>query len=94
MYKHWSRMEADQYEWTKAAESAERGLKMIADRPQLLFLAGHARSHLGRELKNGLHYERATTKLSKARTLLTRALRAPESLEAGERRLNATFTGL
>jgi tetratricopeptide (TPR) repeat protein len=89
MYKHWSRMESDQREWTKAAEAAERGLKLVPDSSQLLYSAGHARSRLGRELLGGLHNERAADELGKAQDLLKRALRPPESLEYGERRLNS-----
>ena len=89
MYKHWSRMEADQHEWTKAAEAAEKGIKLLGDRPQLLYAAGHARSRLGRELRMGLHHERAAAELNKAETLLGRALRMPDSLEIGERTLNS-----
>ena len=89
MYKRWSRMEMDQKEWTKAAEAAEKGLKLIGNRPELLYLAGHARSRLGRELKMGLHHERAAAELERAHALLQKALRMPDSLEAGERRLNA-----
>jgi tetratricopeptide (TPR) repeat protein len=89
MYKHWSRLELDLREWTKAAEAAERGLKLIPDNSQLLYLAGMARSRLGRELLSGLHNERAIEELEKAQGLLDRALRSPESLEYGERRLNA-----
>jgi tetratricopeptide (TPR) repeat protein len=89
MYKHWSRMELDLHEWTKAAESAERGLKLIPNGAQLLYYAGMARSRLGRELLRGMHNERAAEELTKAHSFLERALRSPESLEYGERKLNA-----
>jgi tetratricopeptide (TPR) repeat protein len=88
-YKHWSRMELDQREWTKAAEAAEKGLRLIPSSVQLSYLAGVARSRLGRELLGGLHNERAMDELDQAQTHLEKALKAPESLEIGERRLNA-----
>lgn len=89
MYKHWSRMELDQREWTRAADAAERGLKFFPASSQLLYLAGLAHSRLGRELLGGLHHEKADTEFEQAQELLTKALRAPESLEIGERKLNA-----
>jgi len=89
MYKHWSRMELAQGEWGKAAEAAERGLKLAGETRLLFFLAGYARGRLGKELAAGLHKERAASELSKAKTHLTKALKAPESLESGERGLNA-----
>lgn len=89
LYKHWSRMEIEQREWTKAAEAAERGLKLVPDSPKLLYFAGMARSRLGRELLAGLHTEKAAAELDRAQRLLEQALKTPESLEYGERQLNA-----
>jgi tetratricopeptide (TPR) repeat protein len=89
MYKHWSRMELDQGEWGKAAEAAEHGLKLAGDTRLLFFLAGYAHSRLGKELAAGLHRERAKSELTKAKAHLSKALKAPQSLESRERGLNA-----
>ena len=86
MYKHWARMEINEHEWTKAAEA---GLKFLPESQQLLFLAGYARGRLARELAARLHADRAEEEVRKSQQHLVRALRAPESLEAGQRRLNA-----
>ncbi len=89
MYKHWARMEIEQHEWTRAAEAAERGLKWNADNREVLYAAGYARSRLARELTGGLHHERARRENENAHRLLERALKSPEKLEIGERRLNS-----
>jgi hypothetical protein len=82
-------MEIDQREWGKAAEAAERGLKLAGETQLLLFLAGYARSRLGKELLGGLHREKANDELAKAKGYLAKALKAPQSLESGEREINA-----
>jgi hypothetical protein len=89
LYKHWAQMEIDQREWGKAAEAAERGLKLAEETQLLLFLAGYARGRLGRELLGGLHREKASEELAKAKGYLAKALKAPQSLESGERQINA-----
>jgi hypothetical protein len=89
MYKHWTRMESEQREWTRAAEAAERGLKWQADNRELLYAAGYARSRLARELAGGQHHERARQESENAHRLLERALKSPEALEVGERRLSS-----
>jgi hypothetical protein len=89
MYKHWARMEIDQGEWAKAAAAAEKGLKLAGETRLLYFLAGYARSRLGKELLGGLHREKGRDELIKARELLQKALKAPQTLETGERQLNA-----
>ena len=37
MYEHWCRMEIKEHEWTKAAEAAERGLKILNNNRMLLY---------------------------------------------------------
>jgi hypothetical protein len=90
MYRHWSQMELNEREWTRAAVAAEKGIKLLPHAPAVLyFQAGYARSRLARELAAGLHRERAQEELSKSQELLRKALRSPEALEPGERNLNA-----
>jgi tetratricopeptide (TPR) repeat protein len=89
MYKHWSRMESDEKEWTGAAEAAERGLQLIPDNRLLQFLAGAARSRLGRELAARFLHDRADKELRAGRALLEHALKDPQLLEVGEPYLNA-----
>ncbi len=82
MYKHWSRMEYDEKEWTGVAEAAE--LELIPDSRLLRFLAGTARSSLGRELTARLMHEKAEKELRAGRDHLERALKDPEQLEIRE----------
>jgi tetratricopeptide (TPR) repeat protein len=89
MYKHWARLEIEQREWTKAAEAAEQGLRWDANNRELLYAAGYARSRLARELAGSLHPERARQECETAQGLLERAVKSPEKLEVGERRLSS-----
>jgi tetratricopeptide (TPR) repeat protein len=77
MYRHWSQMELEDREWGRAADAAELGLQGSEDSIALAYLAGYARSRLGRELQAGLHTERAEAELLKARRHLREALRRP-----------------
>jgi NB-ARC domain len=89
MYKHWCRMELEEQEWTKAAEAAECGLKLVEENRPLLYWAGYARGRLAKDLASGWHIDRAREEAQKSIDHLKRALRPPELLEAGERALNA-----
>jgi tetratricopeptide (TPR) repeat protein len=89
MYKHWIRMELDEHEWTNAAQSAEAALKQFPDSGPLLFQAGYARSRLARDLLARLVADKAEAEAKKSQELLLKALKSPEELESGERRLNA-----
>jgi len=89
MYEHWCRMEIKEYEWTRAAEAAEKGLKVLPDNRMLLYLAGYSHSRLAKELQGGLHHSKAQKEMSEARKLLEAALKAPNELEVRERSLNA-----
>ncbi|NNB95033.1 hypothetical protein HI113_14125 [Corallococcus exiguus] len=75
MYKHWAQMEHSDHEWTKAAEAAEKGLRLIPSSTLLRVLAGQARSRLGKDLAAGLHRERAGEELARAQEHLEEALR-------------------
>lgn len=89
MYKHWARMEIEEHEWTKAVEAAESGFKHASENRELLFQAGYARSRLARELSARLIQDKAEAEARKSQEFLLQALKAPEDLEARERRLNA-----
>lgn len=91
MYKHWAKMELDEYEWGRAATAAENGLKLVPGSRLLKYLAGKARSRLGRELLSGLHTERAEEELGKAQGHLEQALKAPEDLDVGEWQLSGAI---
>jgi hypothetical protein len=78
-------MESQEGEWTRAAEAAERGLKMLPENQRLLFLAGYSRSRLGRELKTGLHTDRGNRELAQARVWLEKAIEAAGSGDIGDR---------
>ena len=74
MYEHWSRMESREYEWSRAATAAEKGLKLMPDSAVLSYWAGKARSQLSKELLGGLHHERASKEGKTARAHLEHAL--------------------
>jgi hypothetical protein len=82
MYRHWALMELHEGEWTRVAEAAERGLKVLPDRQWLLYLAGYGRSRLGKELKTGLHTDRGTRELMQAQSWLERALEVSSADES------------
>jgi tetratricopeptide (TPR) repeat protein len=80
-YQHWCEMELRQREWTKAVAAAESGLKILPDDRILTYLAGFARSRLARELKQGLHQEKAAEHIELAKRLLEKAIRLPADLD-------------
>jgi tetratricopeptide (TPR) repeat protein len=75
MYEHWIKMEMREKEWTRAAEAAELGLKMIPNDKLLLYWAGNAKSRLAREFQGGLHPEKANKELTEAKKYLQKALK-------------------
>lgn len=79
MFRHWCEMEIDLREWAKAAAAAERGIELIGEADQLLYFAGYARARLGREFQAGLHPEKATVELVKAKRWLKLCVRAKSS---------------
>lgn len=89
MYEHWCRMELKQQEWIKAANAAEKGLKVLGDVRLLHYLSGYARGRLAKELNGGLHYDKAREEATLAREMLQKALKPADALEIGERELNA-----
>jgi len=89
MYDHWCRMELREHEWRKAAEAAEAGIKVLHNNRRLLYLAGYSRTRLAREFIGSLLSEKAVKEAQIAKSLLERAMKAPDELEAGERDLNA-----
>jgi len=89
MYYHWARMEVQEGEWTRAAEAAERGIKMLPESQRLLYLAGYARSRLGKELKAGLHTDRGNQELRRAQAWLETALQIFEGVQPGDQTLKS-----
>ena len=81
-------MESERLEWTRTAEAAEHGLELIPKSRLLLFMAGYARSRLGKELLTGLRRENAEKELLEAQILLEHALEEPASLDVRGRELN------
>jgi tetratricopeptide (TPR) repeat protein len=86
LYVHWSEMEAQQGEWTRAAEAAEAGLPFHAESSRLLFAAGYARARLGRDLIREFQ-PRGKAELVHAIGFLRRSLRDPERLNGYQDRL-------
>ncbi|MDE0389819.1 MAG: NB-ARC domain-containing protein [Rhodospirillales bacterium] len=75
MYEHWTRMERDEREWTRAAAAAEKGLELIPDSGLLRFWAGRSRADLAKELLGGLHHGRAAKEGKAAREHFEGALK-------------------
>lgn len=66
MYRQWWQLERRELEWRAAAIAAERGLQIHKGDADLLFLAGYARSQLGRALLSSMHYDRALVEFGTA----------------------------
>ena len=90
MYEHWFQMEAKLYEWRKAIEAADNGLKVLPEDRLLLYYAGFARQQLGKELQQGRHYEKAEEYLREAKKMLAAALKN-SSIEVAERPFDANI---
>ena len=89
MYEHWCQMEIREQEWTKVKMAAEKGLKLLPDNKQLLFLSGYARCWLGKELLSALQDEKAKMELTEARILLEKALNLPSDGDSKDANLDA-----
>lgn len=89
MYEHWSRMEIREHEWTKAAEAAEKGLKILSNSRLLHYLSGYSRARLAKEFQSGLHHGKAQKEISDARRQLEKALVTADQLDGHGRILNA-----
>jgi len=83
IYVHWSQMESDDNEWTRASEAAETGLKVLPRNLQLGLLAGSARLRLGKNLASQALDDRASQEFRKAEKLLKSILVKPELTEEG-----------
>lgn len=83
IYVHWSQMEADDNELTRASEAAEAGLQVLPRNLQLGLLAGSARLRLGKSLALQALDERAEQEFRKAEQLLKSVLVAPEFTDEG-----------
>jgi len=78
-YEHWAKMEWRASEWTRAAEAAECGLKLLPSSKILLYWAGRARCRAARDLAGGLHHEKSQAEAQVGRELLERALATSDS---------------
>ena len=95
MYRHWAQMETQENEWTRAADAAERGLKMLSDSARLLYLAGYSRGRLGKDLMAGLHIARGQRELVQAQAWLEKALLTAEGEDSEDVSLRGdTFRAL
>ena len=88
MYGHWCRMEIREQEWTKAAEAAGKGLKILPNNRLLLYLSGYSRSRLAKEFLSGLHQGKAEKEMIEARKALETALKASRELDEKGKSLN------
>lgn len=88
MYVHWCRMEIREQEWTKAAEAAGKGLKLLPNNRVLLYLSGYSRSRLAKEFLSGLHQGKAEKEMREARRALETALKTSRELDEKDKSLN------
>jgi len=84
IYVHWSQLESEDNEWTRASEAAETGLKILPANLQLGFLAGSARLRLGKSLASQALDGRAEQEFRKAEKVLKSVLVKPELTEEGD----------
>ena len=84
IYAHWSQMESDDNEWTRASEAAETGLKVLPRNLRLGLLAGSARLRLGKSLASQALDDRAEQEFRKAEKVLKTVLVKPELTEEGD----------
>lgn len=84
LYVHWAQMEANEKEWTKAAEAAESGLAVLPKNLRLGQLAGSARLNLGKSLISQAQVDLGEQEFRKAEKVLVPVLGAPEDTQAGE----------
>jgi len=84
IYVHWSQMEMDDNEWTRAAEAAETGLEVLPRNLQLGLLAGSARLRLGKSLASQALDDRAEQEFRRAEKVLKSVLVRPELTEEGD----------
>lgn len=89
MYEHWCKMELREREWAKAADAADKGLKILPNNRMLLYFLGYSKSRLARELQGGLHKEKADKEIVEARKFLERSLKKADEFDTRERDLNA-----
>ncbi len=89
MYEHWWLMEIKEREWTKAAKAADNGLGILRNNRKLLYLSGYAHSRLAKELKRGLHVEKANKEIELAKNNLERALKIKHENDFWEMELNS-----
>jgi tetratricopeptide (TPR) repeat protein len=83
-YVHWSQMESEDNEWTRASEAAETGLEVLPKNLQLGLLAGSARLRLGKSLASQALDDKAEQEFRKAEKVLKSVLVNPELTEEGE----------
>lgn len=89
MYDNWCYMEIEEQEWTKAADAAERGIRILGDNKKLLYLAGYSRSRLARDLFKSFQADKAHREILEAIKHLEKSISIANNYDARERALNA-----
>ena len=88
MYYHWCQLEKEDGGWTRMAEAAMTGLKLLKDSLDLEYFAGYAFSRQAHDLLTSDHLERAEDEAERAKQHLDKVLIDPEDLEPGQYRLH------
>ena len=86
MYYHWCQLEKEDGGWTRMAEAAMAGLKLLKDSLELEYFAGYAFSRQAHDLLTFDQLERAEDEAERAQHHLDKVLIDPEDLEPGQYR--------
>ena len=89
MYYHWCQLEKEDGGWTRMAEAATTGLKVLKDNLDLEYFAGYAHSRQAHDLLTYDQLERAEDEAELAQHHLRKVLIDPEDLEPGQYRLHS-----
>ncbi len=90
-YRHWVRMEMYDKEYTRAIEAADKGLKLIPDLYELVFLKAESKMRSGLDFAARIQREKAQKLWCEAADELKKALKSPDALRGRERETSAAM---
>jgi tetratricopeptide (TPR) repeat protein len=90
-YLQWIKMELAEKEWSRAITAADKALKALPDAYEVLQFKTYAKRQAGFDFHRGLHREKAERMWRDAVEDIKNAIKPPESLQPGERTINAAM---
>lgn len=90
-YLQWVKLEIADREYSKAIDVADRALKILPDAYEIVERKAFALRQAGFDLYRGLHHEKATNMWTTAVDVISKSLKPPDILPAGERALNGSM---